>query len=83
MFSTTMELLPEVLQVLFFGSLSAALSVGGAYVERFAFVTLQSGETVVGAWAAAVGVLLVGFGILLLKDHFRPGVHDLREHLAG
>lgn len=83
MLSTWVELLPELVQLLFFGSIGVSLSLGGAYVERFAVATLQAGDTVVGAWAAVIGLLLIGFAYLVTRDNLLPTVRILREHVRG
>ncbi|MFC6955089.1 hypothetical protein [Halorubellus litoreus] len=79
MLSTVGEVVPELLQVLFFGSVGVSLSVGGAYVERFAFDMLRSGDTVLAAWGAVLGAVLLGFAYIVVRDSLAPILRDLRE----
>lgn len=79
MLSTSMELLTELIQVLIFGALGIGLSVGGAYAERFAFVSLQAGDTILAGWAAVLGALFILFAYLVARDNLAPTVRAIRE----
>ncbi|MFC4358111.1 hypothetical protein ACFO0N_09140 [Halobium salinum] len=78
--SSLLETLPEVLEVLFLGVGSLGLSVAGAYLERFALLTVQGGQTALGAWVGFVGVTAFVFAYLLVTDKLRP---RLGRVLAG
>jgi hypothetical protein len=70
--TTPLELLPELLEVAVFGIGSVLLSLGGAYLERFAYLTVQGGEPALGAWVALMGIMAFYFAYLMLTDKLRP-----------
>lgn len=82
MLSTLLELLPELLQVLFFGSVGIGLSIGGAYVERFALESFQTGDTVLAGWAAALGTVLLLFAYIVARDNLAPTVRAVRDRAS-
>ncbi|WP_323676675.1 hypothetical protein [Halorubellus sp. PRR65] len=82
MLSTVMEILPEILQVLFFSSVSVGLSVGGVYIERFAMTTFQAGDTALAAWAAVLGAVVLAFAYHLLQANLAPTVRGIKNRLA-
>lgn len=82
MLSELLPVLPELAEVTLFGAVTLALSVGGLYAERFALLSLQSGETTLGAWATLAGFVLCGFAFLVGRDKFHPSVGKLRAALT-
>jgi len=70
--TTPLELLPELLELAFFGIGSLGLSLGGAYLERFALLTVQGGQPALGAWVAFMGLTAFFFAYLMFTDKFRP-----------
>ncbi|WP_416840138.1 hypothetical protein [Haloferax sp. DFSO52] len=76
------ELLPDLLELLVFGIGSAVLSVVGAYIERFALLTVQHGDLGFGAWSLVMGTAVLYFAYLLGTDKFRPKLREVRAALA-
>jgi hypothetical protein len=70
--SQTLELLPELLELLLSGLVAAALSAAGVYLEHFAFVTVQGGDTMVGLWAIIPGLVCLGFAYGITTDKVMP-----------
>ncbi|SFR53105.1 hypothetical protein [Halogeometricum limi] len=77
MSSGLLAMLPEVLELLFFGVGTVALSGVGLYAERFALSLLESGQVKLSAWAALMGAVAFGFAYLLATDQFRPRLRRL------
>ncbi|MFB6108760.1 MAG: hypothetical protein ABEJ82_07970 [Haloplanus sp.] len=75
------ELVPALLEVVAFAVGTAGLASLGAYTERFALVTVQSGEPKLGAWVALMGAMAFYFAYLMATDKLRPGVASLRDNL--
>lgn len=65
-----LELIPELVELVFFGLSTAILSLGGTYLETFAFMTLQSGDQTLGLWAAVMGIVMLAFAYLIGTDKF-------------
>jgi hypothetical protein len=80
--SSLLELLPEALELALVTVGSLVLSLAGAYIERFAFVTLESGELGHAAWAAFMGAMVLYFAYLLVTDQFVPRFLSIRQTLA-
>lgn len=76
--STLLEVLPEVLELAFFGIRSLVLSVGGVYLERFALLTANDGQVALGGWVALMGLMAFYFAYLLLTDKFQSKLATLR-----
>ncbi|KAB1197975.1 MULTISPECIES: hypothetical protein [Haloferax] len=76
------ELLPDLLELLVFGLGSAVLSLAGAYIERFALLTVQHGDLGFGAWAVVMGAAVLYFAYLLGTDKFHPKLREVRAALA-
>jgi len=62
------EILPELLELVVFGLGSAGLSVAGLYIEQFALISVQTGRTVIGVWAAVIGCVVFAFAYLMATD---------------
>ncbi|KTG30562.1 hypothetical protein [Haloferax profundi] len=76
------ELLPDLFELLVFGLGSAGLSVAGAYIERFALLTIEHGDLGFGAWAVVMGAAVLYFAYLLGTDKFHPKLRDVQSALA-
>lgn len=74
-----LELLPELLELVLSGLVALVLSVAGVYLEHFAFVTIQGGQTTVGFWAVVPGAVCLGFGYVLATDKVVPRVRDIQQ----
>lgn len=74
----TLELIPELLELLLSGLTAVALSVAGVYLEHFAFVTAQGGETMLGLWAIIPGIVCLGFAYAIATDKIVPTVAEIR-----
>jgi hypothetical protein len=72
------EMLPEVVELLVFGVGSVALSLAGAYLERVALLTVESGQSKLGAWIGFVGLMAFVFAYLLATDKFRASLARFR-----
>ncbi len=72
MLADLLELLPELLELSLFGLGTVGLSVVGAYAERAALATMQSGQTKLGACMAFMGAMAFFFAYLMATDKFRP-----------
>lgn len=81
--SQTLELLPELLELLLSGLVAVALSVAGVYLEHFAFVTVQGGETMLGLWAIVPGIACLTFAYAIATDKAVPKLAELRAGLAS
>jgi hypothetical protein len=75
------ELLPDFLELLVFGLGSAALSVAGAYIERFALLTLEHGNLEIGVWAVVMGAMALYFAYTIGTDKFHPKLREVRSAL--
>jgi len=74
-----LDLLPELLELLVFGLGTLGLSLAGAAIERFAVLTYQHGDPMVGLWAVVPGVVCLAFAYLLATDKFLPKLRAVRE----
>lgn len=81
--SQTLELLPELLELVLSALAAVALSAAGAYLEHFAFVTVQGGDTTVGLWAIIPGIVCLGFAYAIATDKVVPKVSEVRSGLAS
>ena len=70
--TTPLELRPELLEIAVFGVGSVVLSLGGAYLEQFAYLTVQGGQPALGGWVALMGLMAFYFAYLMLTDKLRP-----------
>ena len=77
------ELLPELAELAFFGVGTLGLSVAGAYIERTAFATIQSGQSKLGAWLAFMGAMAFFFAYLMATDKLRPRLSAFGARLSG
>ncbi|WP_254829669.1 hypothetical protein [Haloglomus salinum] len=73
----TVDLLPELLELVLSGLATVALSAAGAYLEHFAFVTVQGGDTTVGLWAVIPGVVCLGFAYAIATDKVLPKLAEI------
>ncbi|MFB6170398.1 MAG: hypothetical protein ABEJ06_04540 [Haloarculaceae archaeon] len=80
--AAVLELLPELLELVLLGASALGLSVAGAYIEQFAFQTVQSGEVTLGAWATVVGLVVLFFAYLVTTDKLPQKVDTVRTALA-
>ena len=74
-----LELLPELVEVLFFGLGTAVLSIAGTYLERLAFIMLQSGDQTMGLWAGVMGAVVLTFAYLIGTDKFATKLKQLKR----
>jgi len=61
-----------------FGIGSLSLSIGGVWIERTAFLTVQGGQSTLGGWVALIGILAFYFAYLMFTDKFIPRIKILR-----
>ena len=80
--ANTSTALLELLELALFGIGGVGLSIAGAYLERVALVTAESGQPKLGAWIAFVGVMAFYFAYLFGTDKFGPKVAALRRTCA-
>lgn len=73
------ELLPELVELAVFGLSTSVLSLFGAYLERFAFITIQSGDQTIGLWAGIMGGVLLMFAYLVGTDKFLPALVEFKQ----
>jgi hypothetical protein len=76
--STLLEILPTLLELAFFSLGSVLLSLGGAYLERFALLTAEGGQVALGGWVALMGIMAFYFAYLMLTDKVRPTLASLK-----
>lgn len=76
------ELLPALAELLFFGVGTLGLSVVGAYAERAALATIESGQTTLGAWIGFMGLMAFFFAYLMATDKLRPRLAALASGRA-
>ncbi|WP_144904799.1 hypothetical protein [Halobellus captivus] len=79
MTAAALELLPLVLELSAFGLGVLGLSLIGAYVERFAIVTVQHGQPLLGLWAAVMGFVALYFAYSLTVDRVVPALSELTD----
>ena len=82
MTTTALELLPVIFEFSAFGLSALGLSILGAYVERFAIVTAQHGQPMLGAWAAVMGAVALYFAYSLTTDRVVPALFSLAGRTA-
>lgn len=70
--------LAELFELVIAGLATIVLSIGGAYLEYFAFVTAQGGDTALGLWTVIPGVVCLGFAYLLVTDRIVPTISTLQ-----
>lgn len=68
MFESLWELVPELL----YAGLAGALTLLGLFVENTGIQTLGSGETTVGLWMTAVGLVALYAGLKLAREKVLP-----------
>lgn len=73
------DLLPELLELLVFGLGAVGLSLAGAAIERFAMLTYQHGDPMVGLWAVVPGAVCLGFAYLITTDKVLPKLRTVRD----
>lgn len=83
MYSTPMqkeilELFVQLFVFLTYAAVGGVVAVAGVIFEYWSYTYLSSGELFVGAWIAALGVLLLSFAYLLWSDKTREAFGDLR-----
>ena len=83
MLAELLELLPELAELTFFGLGTVGLSVAGAYAERAALATIQSGQSKLGAWMAFMGAMAFFFAYLMATDKLRPRLSAVGARLSG
>lgn len=76
------ELVPELLELLVFGVGVSALAVGGGYLERFALLTVQSGDVALGLWAVVPGAVCLAFAYFLTMDRLVPTLSRIKRTLG-
>ncbi|WP_256546104.1 hypothetical protein [Halobellus inordinatus] len=82
MTSAPLELVPELLEVLFFSLGSVGLSLVGASLERFALTTAQGGEVTLGLWAAVIGAVALYFAYYVAVDKALPTITEFKRALG-
>ncbi|MUW15085.1 hypothetical protein GJ633_10765 [Halorubrum sp. CBA1125] len=73
------ELLPELLELLFFGVATLGLSLLGVYIEGFALASVRSGDLMLGLWAGSIGVVALAFAYFTGTDKFAAKLRDLKR----
>ncbi|WP_153552256.1 hypothetical protein [Halomicrobium sp. LC1Hm] len=81
--SELFDLFPELVELLAAGLSTAVLSVAGTYVERFAFATIQTGDTTAGAWAAFMGVAMLFLAYVVVTDRLVPTLFEVTGRVTG
>ena len=82
MTTALLELLPVLLELSVFSLATLALSLVGAYVERFAFASAQHGQPLLGLWAAVMGAVALYFAYSLATDKVVPAFDELVGRLS-
>lgn len=75
----TTSLLLSLFELAVFGVGSVGLSLVGAYIEQFAISTLQSGQMILGAWAAVIGIVVLYFAYMLATDKFSTKLEEFKR----
>lgn len=83
MATVLLELLPGVIELLFYGVGSLGLSAVGVYIEAFAVATAQGGQPKVGAWAAVMGLVAFAFAYVVATDKFRVKLAEVGRDFRG
>lgn len=74
------ELVGQLFVFLTYAVVGSVVGGVGLIFEYWSVTYLSSGELFVGAWMAALGVLLLSFAYLLWSDKARGAFDDLRTH---
>jgi len=69
----------ELLAVVGYALVSAALALGGAAVEAAGVRDLAAGEPMLGAWLAFVGLLALFAAVHVARDQVLPRARALRS----
>ncbi|WP_336024050.1 hypothetical protein [Halobellus salinisoli] len=77
MTTTLLEVVPLLIELAAFGIGALGLSLVGAYAERFAVVTAQHGQPMLGLWAAVMGAVALYFAYSLTTDRVVPALFAL------
>lgn len=74
-----LEIAPSLLELAFYAVGTVGLSAAGVYIEQFALVTVDGGQTKLGAWVGLMGVMAFYFAYLMATDKLRPKLADFRR----
>jgi hypothetical protein len=77
MAASLLELAPVALELLVYALGSVLFSAAGVYIENTALSTV-TGQPLVGAWLAFVGVVALAVSYTLLTDKFVPTLCSFR-----
>jgi hypothetical protein len=68
MYEDLVEFALEALVILVYAAMTAALTGLGILFELRSYAYVSSGETFLAGWIGGLGLLLLGFAILVSKD---------------
>ena len=68
------EVIVEQLSAVVYAVLATTLAVGGFLVESAGVDSLLAGQSVLGAWEATIGVLLLVAGVKLVREKLVPAL---------
>ncbi|WP_181687057.1 hypothetical protein [Halorhabdus salina] len=63
-----LDIVLEQLTTVLYAAIAGLLSVGGFLVESAGIDTLMAGQSMLGAWEAVVGILLLVAGVKLVRE---------------
>lgn len=70
---------PELLGLVFYAVVASVLTVLGAVAELASIQNLTAGQTVLGLWEVAVGVLLFYAAVNVVTDFVVPKLRELQS----
>lgn len=83
MSASVAELFLALFEMVVFTSLSVGLTIAGASIERFAFVTLESGQPKLGVAIGWIGLMALVFAYLIATDKLRPKLATVVQTVSG
>ena len=70
MFEPLTEILPE----LTYAVLASTLTLAGLFAENLGFQNLSGGQTTIGLWMVAVGIVAIYAGLKIAREKVLPGL---------
>lgn len=81
MFTTLLDIVPDLLELVIFWLSSLGLSIAGIYIEQFGLTTILSGELVLGIWACVIGAPILAFAYLIATDKLVSKLHAIKHQM--
>jgi len=73
------EILPEMVELVFFGLSAVGLSLFSTHFGEIAFISAQNGELTFGVWAGYMAIVMLLFAYLIGTEKFIPKLAELKQ----